>query len=312
MKLFLNTILFSLIFSACTSSTQSYESVEKNQDFRDAVLIENNGDYVLLSKGYTYYEEANRESTIGNIILVHGFSVPSYIWEVTFNTLKEKGYHVVMMDLFGRGNSDNPDLPQTDALRAQQVLDLMDALGIEKAVLAGLSNGGRIISKMAALDASKIEALFYVSSSSFVDYETQIDTVVSQEEISSFIETYPTRSVGQLEDFYAPKQFPEWPQKYEKLLSHKGFAKALLSTQKNLTTMDEIHQTIDSLELPVYVFWGVYDKVVVYADFDKKLKQLLPNMKEYFIEEAGHLPHMENKKVFEDYFLSSLQEVISE
>ena len=312
MKLFLNTILFSLIFCACTSSTQSYESVEKNQDFRDAVLIENNGDYVLLSKGYTYYEEANRESTIGNIILVHGFSVPSYIWEVTFNTLKEKGYRVVMMDLFGRGNSDNPDLPQTDALRAQQVLDLMDALGIEKAVLAGLSNGGRIISKMAALDASKIEALFYVSSSSFVDYETQIDTVVSQEEISSFIETYPTRSVGQLEDFYAPKQFPEWPQKYEKLLSHKGFAKALLSTQKNLTTMDEIHQTIDSLELPVYVFWGVHDKVVVYADFDKKLKQLLPNMKEYFIEEAGHLPHMENKKVFEDYFLSSLQEVIPE
>ena len=312
MKSFLKTILFSLVFCACTSSTQSYESVEKNQDFRDSVLIENNGDYVLLSNGYTYYEEANRESTIGNIILVHGFSVPSYIWEVTFNTLKEKGYRVVMMDLFGRGNSDNPDLPQTDALRAQQVLDLMDALGIEKAVLAGLSNGGRIISKMAALDASKIEALFYVSSSSFVDYETQIDTVVSQEEISSFIETYPTRSVGQLEDFYAPEQFPEWPQKYEKLLSHKGFAKALLSTQKNLTTMDEIHQTIDSLELPVYVFWGVHDKVVVYADFDKKLKQLLPNMKEYFIEEAGHLPHMENKKVFEDYFLSSLQEVIPE
>jgi len=312
MKLFLNTILFSLVFCACTSSTQFYESVEKNQDFRDAVLKENNGDYVLLSKGYTYYEEANRESTKGNIILVHGFSVPSYIWEVTFNTLKEKGYRVVMMDLFGRGNSDNPDLPQTDALRAQQVLDLMDALGIEKAVLVGLSNGGRIISKMAALDASKIEALFYVSSSSFVDYETQIDTAVSPEEISSFIETYPTRSVGQLEDFYAPEQFPEWPQKYEKLLSHRGFAKALLSTQKNLTTMDKIHQTIDSLELPVYVFWGVHDKVVVYADFDKKLKQLLPNMKEYFIEEAGHLPHMENKKVFEDYFLSSLQEVIAE
>ena len=312
MKLFLNLILLSLVFCACTTSTQSYESVDKNQDFRDAVLKENNGDYVLLGNGYTYYEEANSESKGGNIILVHGFSVPSYIWEVTFNTLKEKGYRVVMMDLFGRGNSDNPDLPQTDELRAQQVLDLMDALGIEKAVLAGLSNGGRIISKMAVLDASKIEALFYVSSSGFVDYESQMDTTVSSEEITSFIETYPTRSAGQLEDFYAPEQFPEWPQKYEKLLSHKGFAKALLSTQKNLTTMDEIHQTIDSLELPVYAFWGVHDKVVVYTDFDKKLNKLLPNMKEYFIEEAGHLPHMENKKVFEDYFLSSLQEAISE
>ena len=312
MKFFLNSILLSLVFCACSTRTQSYESVEKSQDFRDAVLKENNGDYVLLGNGYTYYEEANSESKEGNIILVHGFSVPSYIWEVTFNTLKEKGYRVVMMDLFGRGNSDNPDLPQTDELRAQQVLDLMDALGIEKAVLAGLSNGGRIISKMAVLDASKIEALFYVSSSGFVDYESQMDTTVSPQEITSFIDTYPTRSAGQLEDFYAPEQFPEWPQKYEKLLFHKGFAKALLSTQKNLTTMDEIHQTIDSLELPVYAFWGVHDKVVVYTDFDKKLNKLLPKIKEYFIEEAGHLPHVENKKVFEDYFLSSLQEVISE
>ena len=100
MKFFLNSILLSLVFCACSTRTQSYESVEKSQDFRDAVLKENNGDYVLLGNGYTYYEEANSESNEGNIILVHGFSVPSYIWEVTFNTLKEKGYRVVMMDLF--------------------------------------------------------------------------------------------------------------------------------------------------------------------------------------------------------------------
>lgn len=312
MKFALNTLFFSLIFCACTTNTQPYESVEKNQKFREVVAQEENGEYVLLSKGYTYFEEANPESSEGTIVLVHGFSVPSYIWEVTFNTLKEKGYRVVMMDLFGRGNSDNPDLPQTDALRAQQVLDLMNALGIEKAILAGLSNGGRIISKMAAMDASKIEALFYVSSSSFLDYEKQTDTTVSPEEIAAFIETYPSRSAGQLEDFYAPELFPEWPQKYEKLLFHKGFAQALLSTQKNLTTMDEIHQTIDSLELPVYLFWGIHDKVVVYTDFDKKLDKLLPNKKEYFIEEAGHLPHMENKEAFEGHLLFSIEEVISE
>lgn len=312
MKHSLNTLFFSLVFCACTTNTQPYESVEKNQEFREAVMEEENGEYVLLSRGYTYYEEANPESSKGTILLVHGFSVPSYIWEVTFKTLKGKGYRVVMMDLFGRGNSDNPNLPQTDALRAQQVLDLMNALGIEKAILAGLSNGGRIISKMAALDASKIKALFYVSSSSFLDYETQTDTTVSPEEITAFIETFPSRSAGQLEDFYAPEQFPEWPQKYEKLLFHKGFAQALLSTQKNLTTMDDIHQTIDSLELPVYLFWGVHDQVVVYTDFDKKLHKLLPNKKEYFIEEAGHLPHMENKEVFEGHLLSALQEVISQ
>ena len=199
MKFALNTLFFGLVFCACTTNTQPYESVEKNQKFREVVAQEENGEYVLLSKGYTYFEEANPDSSEGTVVLVHGFSVPSYIWEVTFNTLKEKGYRVVMMDLFGRGNSDNPDLPQTDALRAQQVLDLMNALGIEKAILAGLSNGGRIISKMAAMDASKIEALFYVSSSSFLDYEKQTDTTVSPwgGDFEKVIELLNNESIGE-------------------------------------------------------------------------------------------------------------------
>ena len=46
------------------------------------------------------------------------FSVPSYIMRTTFNSIKERGYRVIMMDLYGRGFSDNPNLPQTDELRA--------------------------------------------------------------------------------------------------------------------------------------------------------------------------------------------------
>ena len=54
-----------------------------------------------------------------------------------------------MMDLYGRGYSDNPNLPQTDQLRATQVIELMKNRGIKKASIVGLSNGGRIISKIA-------------------------------------------------------------------------------------------------------------------------------------------------------------------
>ena len=216
-----------------------------------------------------------------------------------------------MMDLFGRGNSDNPDLPQTDQLRARQVLELIDELKIDKAVLVGLSNGGRIISKMAALNSEKIQALFYVSASSFMDYKKPTSIEVSSKEIEDFIATYPTRSEGQLADFYDQNQFPDWPKKYEKLLYHKGFAKALISTQKNLTTMDDIHVKIDSLGLPVYVFWGIHDEVVSYAAFKEKLKTLLPNRKEFFIEKAAHLPHMENQEVFENLLLTSLTEIIN-
>lgn len=311
MKMILRIVLFSLLLVSCVSNNNLYESIEKNKEFREEVLKYSNGKYASLTNGNTYYEEANPNSDKGTVVLVHGFSVPSYIWEVTFNTLKDKGYHVIMMDLFGRGNSDNPDLPQTDQLRARQVLELIDELKIDKAVLVGLSNGGRIISKMAALNSEKIQALFYVSASSFMDYKKPTSIEVSSKEIEDFIATYPTRSEGQLADFYDQNQFPDWPKKYEKLLYHKGFAKALISTQKNLTTMDDIHVKIDSLGLPVYVFWGIHDEVVSYASFKEKLKMLLPNRKEFFIEKAAHLPHMENQEVFENLFLTSLTEIIN-
>ena len=311
MKMILRIVLFSLVLVSCVSNNNLYESIEKNKEFREEVLKYSNGKYASLTNGNTYYEEANPNSDKGTVVLVHGFSVPSYIWKVTFNTLKDKEYHVVMMDLFGRGNSDNPDLPQTDQLRALQVLELINELKIDKAVLVGLSNGGRIISKMAALNSEKIQALFYVSASSFMDYKKPTSIEVSSKEIEDFIATYPTRSEGQLADFYDQNQFPDWPNKYEKLLYHKGFAKALISTQKNLTTMDDIHVKIDSLGLPVYVFWGIHDEVVSYAAFKEKLKTLLPNRKEFFIEKAAHLPHMENQEVFENLLLTSLTEIIN-
>ncbi len=311
MKMISRIILFSLVLASCMSINIPYESVKKNHEFREGVLKASNGKYASLTNGNTYYEEANPYSDKATILLVHGFSVPSYIWEVTFNTLKDKGFHVVMMDLFGRGNSENPDLPQTDQLRAHQVLELIDELKIDKAILVGLSNGGRIISKIAALDSEKIKALFYVSTSSFMDHEKPISVEVTSKEIEDFIATYPTLSEGQLADFYDQNQFPDWPNKYEKLLYHKGFAKALISTQKNLTTMDDIHLKIDSLGLPVYVFWGIHDEVVPYESFKEKLKIILPNRKEFFIEKAAHLPHMENQEVFENLFLTSLTEIIN-
>lgn len=303
-------LLLSIFLIACTNELPKYESIAKDAAFRESVLASNEGQYVELTNGFTYYEQANPDSIKGPIVLVHGFSVPSYIWEESFHSLQKEGYRVVMLDLYGRGNSDNPDLSQTDELRAQQVIDLMTEIDIDKAVLVGLSNGGRIISKIADLDATKVQALFYVSSSSFEDPQKQNNTYVSQREIRDFIKTYPTRAVGQLNDFYAPEKFPNWAEKYEKLLLHKGFAKALLSTAKNLVTLDNVHAKIAALGIPVYTFWGVHDKVVVYSNFKEKLNNLFPNRKEFFIEKAAHLPQMENKEEFERFFFDSLEEVL--
>jgi len=51
------------------------------------------GAFVALTDGITHYEAAGPVN--GRVaLLVHGFSVPSYIWDPTFKALSEAGYRV--------------------------------------------------------------------------------------------------------------------------------------------------------------------------------------------------------------------------
>lgn len=300
-------LLFILLTSiSCDQSINKYEYVVKDETFRNNVLKNNPGEYVQLSEGYTYFEEANSNSEIGNVVLVHGFSVPSYIMRTTFNSIKERGFRVIMMDLYGRGYSDNPNLPQTDELRAIQVIELMKSRGIKKASIVGLSNGGRIISKIADIDPELIKDLFYIASSSFYEYEEVYDKNVYQEEIDNMILKYPEMAKGQVNDFFEGDKYPNWITQYEELQTHVGFARALISTTKNLVTLDDVHVKIDSLNIPIYTFWGEFDNVVVYDEFKDRLNKVFPNRKEFFITKSGHLPHIENQEEFENIFFKYL------
>ena len=308
----LKTYLFSFLFVlnllliSCESSSNNYETVVKDESFRKDVLKSNPGDYVKLTNGYTYFEDVNINSQIGNVVLVHGFSVPSYIMRTTFNSIKERGYRVIMMDLYGRGFSDNPNLPQTDKLRATQVIELMKSRGIKSASLVGLSNGGRIISKIADLEPDLVNNLFYIASSGFYEYEEIDDKNVYQKEIDDMILKYPEMAEGQVNDFFEGDKYPNWITQYEELQTHEGFARALISTTKNLVTLDDVHSKINSLDIPVYTFWGEFDNVVVYDKFKDRINKLLPTRKEFFISNSGHLPHMENQDEFEKIFFKYL------
>ena len=300
-------LLFILLTSiSCDQSINQYEYVVKDETFRNNVVKNNPGAYIQLSEGYTYFEEANSNSEIGNVVLVHGFSVPSYIMRTTFNSIKERGFRVIMMDLYGRGYSDNPNLPQTDELRATQVIELIKSRGIKKASIVGLSNGGRIISKIADIEPELIKDLFYIASSGFYEYEEVYDKNVYQEEIDKMILKYPEMAKGQVNDFFEGDKYPNWISQYEELQTHVGFARALISTTKNLVTLDDVHVKIDSLNIPVYTFWGEFDNVVVYDEFKDRLNKVFPNRKEFFITKSGHLPHMENQEEFEKIFFKYL------
>ena len=279
------------------SADSRYESVTKDAAFRASLELPDGAAFVSLSEGVTYYRLANGETCTTADVLVHGFSVPSYIWDPTYDFLASKGRCVVTLDLYGRGFSDNPDVAYTDELFATQVLDLLDHLKIKKATLLGLSNGGRVVSQVAGLAPERVEQLIYVASSGFRDVSRAANVEVSQAEIDALVARYPELPAGQLSDFKDPTNFQGWDDKYAELLVHKGFARALISTRKNHDSgeLDRIHAELQASDIPVTTIWGDSDTVVIYAGFAEKLERLLPKRVEHFVPESGHLPHMENQ-----------------
>ncbi len=300
---------FLFLFIVSCSQNNKYEYILKEDNFKYNFELNKDQSFVDLEEGFTFYNATNQNSQKTPVVLIHGFSVPSYIWDPTFVMLREKGFYIISLDLYGRGNSKNIDGDYTDELFANQVLQLLNHLEIEKADFVGLSNGGRVISKIADINSDIVGDLIYVASSSFLNKSKALETDVSKKEVREFIgNNYPTIAKGQLQDFKYPEKFEGWDDKYEELLKYKGFARALISTTKNHYTMDEIHENINNLSLPVYTIWGDSDNVVVYDEFSERLNELLPNRNEYFISNSGHLPHMENQDEFNKVILSILND----
>jgi len=289
-------LLILSVFLSCSSP--KYEYIIKDDLFRTTIK---NGNFAELKNGYTYFNINNRSSE-NTLIFIHGFSVPSYIWDKTYNSAKEKGYKVIKLDLYGRGFSGNPSLDYTDELFANQVIELLEVLEIKTATFLGLSNGGRVISKIADLKPNIVEKLVYVSASSFNSHKELKNKNVSENEIKDFIENkYPTISSGQLSDFKYPENYPNWDDKYEELLKYNGFARALISTLKNHVNLDSENKEISDSNKTVYTIWGDSDSVIVYNEIKNKLNKLLPNRFEYIVPNSGHLPHIENQSDFEKY-----------
>ena len=102
------------------------------------------GSFVELTDGVTHYELGGPEDGAA-VVLIHGFMVPYFIYDPTFDFLTNSGFRVLRYDLFGRGWSDRPRLPYNVDFYVRQLRDLLDALWLPTPLsLVGLSLGGII------------------------------------------------------------------------------------------------------------------------------------------------------------------------
>ncbi|HSF07383.1 MAG TPA: alpha/beta fold hydrolase [Methylomirabilota bacterium] len=92
------------------------------------------------------------------LVLVMGLSGDHLSWGFQIAALAER-YRVVAFDNRGAGQTDTPDLPYTTRMMAEDTRGLMDALGIDRAYVVGVSMGGMIAQELALHHPDRVRAL---------------------------------------------------------------------------------------------------------------------------------------------------------
>jgi pimeloyl-ACP methyl ester carboxylesterase len=107
--------------------------------------------------GFDEYGEGERP-----IVLVHGLLMNRRMFERLGPALAERGNRAVCVDLLGHGRSDQPhDLRlYSMPLFAEQVVAVLDGLGLERAVVGGTSLGANVALELAARHPERVEGLF--------------------------------------------------------------------------------------------------------------------------------------------------------
>ncbi len=286
----------SLVLALILTSLYLVLRTEK-RDLDQAAREGASGDFIELPAGIVHYHLAGHEDK-PLVVLVHGFSVPDYVWEPTFKGLVEAGYRVLSYDLFGRGYSDRPDLVYDLVLFNNQLEDLLIGLEIDEPVhLVGLSMGGPIAARYAYQHTEKVKSLILISPVVVQPANSDIFPLnlpgVGEYLMATIMEPIILPKL-QVEDFYQPDNFQDWEDLYRVQLQYRGTGKALLSTIRQLVIHDpgDEYRELEGTDLPVLLVWGVNDQTIG-LDQIEILKAILPEMEILQVERAGHLVHYE-------------------
>lgn len=266
------------------------------------------GRFVRLADGVTHYDVTGPDGG-RPVVLVHGFSVPYYIWDSTATALAAAGYRVVRYDEYGRGLSDRPNVDYSADLYDRQLSQLLDSLHItERIDLAGVSMGGFVTGMFTGRHPDRVRSLTLVDPVAGPSGSTP--GIMGWPVIGPFLWqtlAVPTFADGQTSDFVDPSRFPDWTSKYREQMRYRGFGRALLSHRRVAASvsLDSLYRRVAATSIPVLLIWGKADKTVPF-ERNESVRQAIPAADFHAIDGAAHLPILEQARLTDSIVVAFL------
>jgi len=240
------------------------------------------------------------------IIFIHGFPFNKSMWDKQMEALKH-GYRVIAYDVRGHGGSDTGTEDFSIELFATDLLNLMDTLKIDKAMLCGLSMGGYIALNAVENYPDRFDALILSDTTCLADTseakEKRIKTIENIRK--NGVEKFADESIKNL---FARESFSTKKKEIaavREMIVHTD-EESLCKTLRAFYERKETCSKLSDIYVPVLIMVGEEDKITPLAAaqlMNEKIKESLLSI----IRHAGHLSNIENPVEFNN----QLEEFVS-
>ena len=132
----------------------------------------------------TFRRSSDWDASLPVLVLLHGFPQTHVLWQRTAQQLKGS-YRLVMPDLRGYGDSshaagDAEHAHYSKRAMAQEVVDLLDHLGVQDFYLCGHDRGGRVAHRLALDHPARVKKLCVIDIAPTLDMYNATDFSFAQ------------------------------------------------------------------------------------------------------------------------------------
>ncbi len=250
------------------------------------------------------YEEQGQGPAV---LLIHGFPLCRQMWRPQIEVIASAGYRVIAPDLRGFGESEAPEEGYSMDQFADDLAELMDHLGIGRAVVGGMSMGGYILLNMLERHPRRIAAAAFLQTKPAADDESARNNRTAL--VEKVKAGHPEAVADTFTDLiFAPgtlQQRPELVRQVRQWMLDTppaSLSGALLAMRERRDYGAELAQ----VTVPSLVIGGAEDRIIS-TETTKAFAAELPRATSCLISGAGHMANLEQPEEFNRCLLGFLE-----
>ena len=228
------------------------------------------------------------------IVFLHSFGHNKAMWSPQLTYFVERGYRVVAPDMPGHGDSTFDAAHHTVDRIAQAYIELVDVLGLQGVILAGISMGGYVALRMWARKPELFAGLVLSNTKA----ERDSDEIVARRRAQ--IAAIEEKGLAEFIRSGAPKRLSArtleqrpWVLDNIKMMNFTVSAEANAATLDAMARKEDDVATLATVTVPTLITTGS-DDVFIPKTAAAVLAEGIRNSRSHVIQDTGHVSSLEN------------------